>query len=57
LRKTLDRAIGIKIRNYQQMEVASYAYDVILLLNIEENLISSSKLIEEKEEKKMVNIK
>jgi hypothetical protein len=48
MRKTLDGATGIKMRNYQQLVVAGYAVDVIIMAEREEDLKkTTSKLIEE----------
>ncbi|KAL4098105.1 hypothetical protein QTP88_022774 [Uroleucon formosanum] len=48
MRETLDGATGIKIRNDQQLVVAGYADDVIIMAESEEDLKkTTSKLIEE----------
>lgn len=50
MRETLDRATGIKIGNDQQLVVAGYADDVIIMAESEEDLKrTTSKLIEEGE--------
>jgi len=48
MRETLDGATGIKMGNEQQLVVAGYADDVIMMAEIEEDLKrTTSKLIEE----------